>query len=98
LAVYEVANAVWKHEHILKDLESGKPYLSIFFGLIEAGRIIILSPHEDLIQESYLMTAKHRITVYDAIYVSLAIKLGLTLKSYDKTQLRTLNSENTSKP
>lgn len=39
LVLYEVANSLWKHEQLLKDLENGKPYLSILYGLIAAGKI-----------------------------------------------------------
>jgi predicted nucleic acid-binding protein len=94
LVVYEVTNAIWKHEHLLKDVENGKLYVSIFYGLIEAGKIKILTPNEELMQESYSIAKRQGITVYDAVFVSLAIKLGLTLKSYDKVQIRSLESEN----
>jgi predicted nucleic acid-binding protein len=93
LVAYEVTNAIWKHENLLKDLENGKTYLSIFYGFIEAGRITILSPNERLMQESYSIAKRNGITVYDAVFVSLAIKLGLTLRSYDKVQSRALKSE-----
>ena len=94
LVVYEVTNAIWKHEHLLKDLENGKPYVSIFYGLIEAGKIKILTPNEELMQESYSIAKRQEITIYDAVFVSLAIKLGLPLKSYDRVQIRALKSEN----
>ncbi len=94
LVAYEVTNAIWKHEHILKDLENGEPYVSIFYGLIEAGKIKILTPNEELMQESYSIAKRQGITLYDAVFISLAIKLGLTLKSYDRVQIRALKSEN----
>jgi predicted nucleic acid-binding protein len=94
LVAYEVTNAVWKHEHLLKDLENGQPYVSIFYGLIEAGKITLLSPNEELMLESYSIAKRQGITLYDAVFVSLAIKLGVTLKSYDKIQIRALKSEN----
>jgi predicted nucleic acid-binding protein len=94
LVVYEVTNAIWKHEDLLKDLENGATYLSIFYGLIEAGTITILSPNERLMQESYSVAKRNGITVYDAVFVSLAIKLGLALRTYDKVQIRAFKSEN----
>src|ERR1035441_440813 len=39
LAVYEVANSVWKHQHLLKDLRDGTRYLTIFHGLLETNKI-----------------------------------------------------------
>ena len=97
LAVYEVTNAIWKHEHLLKDIENGKPYVSIFYGLVEAEKIKILTPNEELMQESYSIAKRQGITIYDAVFVSLATKLGLTLKSYDRVQIRSLKSENSSR-
>ena len=97
LAVYEVTNAIWKHENLLKDIENGKPYVSIFYGLVEAGKIKILTPNEELMQESYLIAKRQRITVYDAVFVSLATKLGLTLKSFDIVQIQALKSESSSR-
>ena len=94
LVAYEVTNAIWKHEHLLKDLENGKPYITIFYGLIEADKIKILTPNEELMQKSYLIAKRQGITIYDAVFVSLAIKLGLPLRSYDKVQIRALESEN----
>ncbi len=94
LVAYEVTNAIWKHEHLLKDIENGKPYVSIFYGLVEAGKIKILTLNEELMQKSYLIAKRQAITIYDAVFVSLAIKLGLSLKSYDKVQIQALQSEN----
>ncbi len=94
LVAYEVTNAIWKHEHLLKDLENGKPYISIFYGLVEAGKIKILTPNEEVMQKSYLIAKRQGITIYDAVFVSLAIELALPLKSYDKVQIRALESEN----
>ena len=81
----------------MKDLENGKSYLSIFYGLIDAGKITILSPNEGMMQESYLIAKRQGITLYDAVFVSLAIKLGLTLRSFDKVQIQALKSENNHK-
>jgi predicted nucleic acid-binding protein len=94
LIAYEVTNAIWKHEHLLKDVKNGIQYLSIFYGLMEAGKIKTLSPNEELMQESYSIAKRQGITLYDAVFVSLAMKLGLTLKSYDRVQIRALESEN----
>ena len=94
LVEYEVTNAIWKHEHLLKDLKNGKPYISIFYGLMEAGIIKILSPNENIMQQSYSIAKRNKIAVYDAVFVSLAIKLDLALRSYDGVQILALKSEN----
>ena len=98
LVLYEVANAVWKHEHLLKDLENGERYLSIFYGLIDAGKIYVIPPSESLMQESYSIAKRNGITLYDAIFIHLAIKLGLTLKTFDIAQTRILKTERKKEP
>jgi predicted nucleic acid-binding protein len=98
LIIYEVANALWKREYIIKDLQNGKLHLSFFYNLISAGKITVVFPSEDLMQDSYLIAKRNGITTYDAIFVCLAIKLGLTLKTFDKIQSRALKSEKEKEP
>jgi predicted nucleic acid-binding protein len=86
LAIYEVENAIWKQNCLLKKLENGQVYLEYLYGLIDSGVIDIVDPSEDLIQESYLLAKRNGIAIYDSIFVCLAIKLGLSLKTLDKRQ------------
>jgi predicted nucleic acid-binding protein len=95
--VYEFANAIWKHEHLLKDLADGKPYLSVLWGLIDAGKITLVSPNERLTLLSYSMAKRNGITLYDAVFICLAIDLGMTLKTFDKVQAQVFESENKKK-
>ena len=71
VAVYEVANAVWKRENLLKNLENGLQYIVIFFGFIESGKIVVLPSNENLLQESYKIAKRSGITLYDAVFVGL---------------------------
>ncbi len=91
--VYEVANALWRHEHLLKDLADGKPHISALWGLIDSGKIALISPNERLTLMAYSMARRNSITIYDAIFICLAIDLGITLKTFDKIQARVLESE-----
>ena len=86
LLVYEVTNAIWKQDCLLKNIDNGQTYLEFFYGLIDSGRIEILPTNEKLIQESYSMAKRNRIAVYDSIFVCLAIELGLNLRTLDKKQ------------
>jgi len=86
LALYEVTNSIWKHHYILKDLEDGLPYLSIFFGLIDAGTIRMVSPTDEIMKQSYLLATRNKLSIYDTAFVSLALKSGLELKTFDKQQ------------
>ena len=93
LVLYEVANALWKHEHLLKDLENGKPYLSIFYDLIASGKITVLFPSEDLMHQSFSIAKASGTTIYDALFISLAIELGLKLKTFDTVQAKVFKNQ-----
>jgi predicted nucleic acid-binding protein len=93
VAVYEVANAIWKRETLLKNLENGLQYIVILFGLIESGKIAVMPSNQKLLQESYKIAKRSGITLYDAVFVALALEFGLPLKTFDKAQIRAFKLE-----
>ncbi len=93
LIIYETANTIWKHENLLKSLQNGELYLSVLFGLIDSGKITIVSPDENLMQDAYLAAKRMDITPYDAVFVCLALKLGLILKTLDRKQSKAYEDE-----
>ena len=97
IVVYEVANAIWKQEHLMNILKEGEQYIAIFLGLIKSGNITILSPNEPLIQDSYAIAKRNNITVYDAVFIALAIKLDSKLGSLDKIQTQIYKKEKNAK-
>lgn len=86
LAVYEVANVIWKHDCLLKKIPDGQAYLELFYGFIDSGKITLLYPNPNLMQESYQIAKANNVALYDSIFICLAIKLGLNLKTLDKKQ------------
>jgi len=97
MVVYEVANAVWKHECLLKNLDDGKQYVAVLHGLIESGKIAVIPPNEDLMQKSYQIAKRNELTIYDAVFVALAIQLDLPLKTLDGEQMRVFTFESNEK-
>jgi predicted nucleic acid-binding protein len=95
--VYEVANAIWRHEHLLKDLADGRPHISALWGLIDSGKIAVQPSNEKLLQESYSIAKRNAITVYDAVFIALALEYSLPLKSFDQVQIRAFKSESNNK-
>ena len=93
LAIYEIANSIWKHQVLLKDLEDGSPYLSVLSGLVESGRIRLVSPGRELTERAYSIAARHRRPFYDAAFVALALQLGSELDTFDKRQTELLTKE-----
>jgi predicted nucleic acid-binding protein len=81
-----VANAIWKQDCLLKKIEDGQIYLGYFYGLIDSGKIVVMYPNENLTHESYLVAKGNNIAMYDSIFICLAVKLGLNLKTLDNKQ------------
>ncbi len=83
LTVYEILNALWKEAYLLRRLSPEEvAYLtSIFTEAIEA--MTILEPRgleHDILQ----IAVSRQVTAYDASYIALARKHGLTLVTEDK--------------
>lgn len=74
-------------------MEDGLPYVSILYGLVDSGAIRIVQPDEELLTRSYAMAARNRVSIYDAIFVSLALEIGLELKTFDRQQTRIMRLE-----
>lgn len=93
LAVCEVINSIWKHQHVLKDLSDGLPYVSILYGLMESGKIRIVRPTQDLMERSYSIATRNRATVHDAVFIALALESGLELMTLDRRQAAIMRNE-----
>jgi predicted nucleic acid-binding protein len=46
-----------------------------------------------MLKETYALAGKHKVTVYDATFLHLALETGMELKSLDARLLRIFNSE-----
>ena len=86
LALYEVVNAVWKHQFLLKDLDHGQTYISILYGLVGSGRVRVIRPTPELMKRAYSIAGENNRSVYDTIFIALALELSLELATFDKRQ------------
>ena len=93
LAIFEVTNALWKHEHLLKDIDDGLDYLTIFYGLVDSRKILPLDASEELLRSSSLLARRNEISTYDAIFVALAVSTGLELLTFDQRQSEVMRRE-----
>ena len=89
LALYEVANSIWKNEFLLKNLKEGEDYISSFVELVESGAIVLIRPDLKLLKRAYQISSKQRITIYDATFLALAFETGIELKSLDRRMMDT---------
>ena len=87
LTVYEVINALWKEAILTRAIspQEASEIIKLFAKTLEFMKILSPHPYEDEI----LSTARElSITAYDASYIVIAEKNGLTLVTEDK-KLRT---------
>ena len=93
LAIYEVSNSIWKHQFLLGDIEDGALFLSIFVELVDSGAIGVVPFSKEMLQKTYGLASKHRLSVYDATFLCLAVEAGLGLKTLDGRLSRIFSSE-----
>lgn len=86
LALYEVVNTLWKHQVLIRDLEDASVHIELFIDLTSNQRVQLLRPDSKLIDKALALSVKHRISLYDTIFIALALQLGVELKTYDVRQ------------
>ena len=83
IALAEVLNALWRHRVLIQDLSEEE-----FKGALEDVLILWskLSVHKTymLARQAIDIAVKHRITVYDALYLALAAITNSVLLTFDK--------------
>lgn len=85
MAVKEVANALWK-KVLQGDMELSTA-LEIVSDL-SRGDVVRLVDQKELLGEALKLAAKTRITVYDALFIVLAKRMGLKLVTADRRQAK----------
>ena len=84
-AIKEVLNAIWKAQHRgLIGVKDAKKKASI---LVELTKINIrLFDEKMLVNEAFDISLRYKITIYDALYIALALKRRLPLLTLDEIQ------------
>lgn len=93
IALYEVANTIWKHETLIGDLKDSSIRLNMFAELVSNQTIELVMPDKKLLDQTFQLSIRHRTPVYDTVFVALALRLGLELKTFDEKQSLTLLKE-----
>jgi predicted nucleic acid-binding protein len=85
--VKEVANAVWRATRTgaLTEEESRKAF-SLLLRMV--GRNLVLEPELRYLGEAFRVSLTYGVTVYDALYVALALKRNLPLLTLDEGRKR----------
>ena len=86
--LYEVLNAVWKHEVLLKKAKESGPILDMLFDLVDAERIRFVTLTEETRKKAYKLAVKAKTPIYDTGFIVLARELGVELKTLDAKQAK----------
>ena len=92
LALYEVANSIWKNQFLLKTIEDGSKYLTLMVDLVESGSIVLIRPDLRLLKRAYEIAEREMIPIYDAVFLALALELGVELRSLDNRMMKIFRS------
>ena len=79
LALKEVANALWKQSRLKNKMtsEDAQALLRLVTLLFQGERrIIAVEPQEAYLEEAMKIALRHKITVYDSLYIAQAKKHG----------------------
>lgn len=93
LALYEVVNALWKHETLLHDLKDPQERIELLSDLISNERVQLVRPDKKLLKETYALSAKHGRAIYDCVFIALALQLKVELATFDDKQSDILSEE-----
>jgi predicted nucleic acid-binding protein len=93
LVVPEVANALFVHHRILHAIPDGLPYLARLFRAIESGSLVLVPVTEDLASASYEIAANNDSAIYGCVFIALALRSGLQLRTRDRRQAEVLENE-----
>jgi len=83
LAMAEVSNAIWKHYVIYNEISYEEAGI-MFDALKKLKNVVVFEQFEKYLDEAMKISTKERITVYDALYLAQAKKLGGFLTSDEK--------------
>lgn len=83
LALAEVSNAIWKHSVLYGEV-SKEQANKMFKALEKLRDVVIFEPFEKYLENAVEIAMDKKITVYDALYIAQADKIGKLLTSDDK--------------
>ncbi len=94
IAYVEVANAVWKHVHVLRRIpvDRYEKLSRAIKSVIEASTPNIYEARE-LLLDALKVAGEYGVTVYDALFIALALKLGVRLATFDEKLINVLSQQ-----
>ncbi len=93
LAIHEVANALYVQQYVLNVIKDGLAYVDKFYEAVDARVLEVVTSSKALVGEAFEIASRNAGTTYDCLFVALALKMDLELRTIDKKQARIFESE-----
>jgi predicted nucleic acid-binding protein len=93
LVLYEVVNTLRKHECLIGDLRDSQQRIELLLDLVSNERVQLVRPDKKLLNETYALSLKHKLPIYDSIFITLALQLKLELATFDSKQSKVMSQE-----
>lgn len=93
LAIHEVANALYVQQHVLNIISDGFAYVDKFYEAVDAKVLEVVTSSKALVGEAFEIASRNAGTTYDCLFVALALRMDLELRTIDKKQARIFESE-----
>ncbi|HEV2226876.1 MAG TPA: type II toxin-antitoxin system VapC family toxin [Nitrososphaerales archaeon] len=93
LAIHEVTNALYVQQHVLNAIKSGLSYVDKLFEAVDAQALEVVASSKALVGEAFEIAIRNGGTTYDCLFVALALRMNLELRTIDKKQARIFESE-----
>jgi len=92
-AVNEVANAFFVQQHSLHAIDDGRPYVEKLFEAIDAESLSIVTSSQGLVRDAYDIASRRGGSPYDCLFIALALKGNLELRTRDRRQAALYQAE-----
>jgi len=93
LAIHEVTNALFVQHFLLKVIKNGLAYVDKFYEAVDAQALEVVTSSKALVGEAFEIASRNGGTTHDCLFVALALRMNLELRTLDKGQARIFESE-----
>ena len=87
-AVKEVANAIWKYCKVRRRLDEAGAITAYKALKTLTREVLLVKPQEKYLDEAFQIALNYEITVYDSLYLAMAMKEKMPIITFDKKQAK----------
>lgn len=93
LAIHEVTNAMYVQQHVLGVVDDGLAYVDKLFEAIDVQALEVVASSKALMRDAFEIASRTGGATYDCLFVALALRTDLELRTIDRRQAGIFESE-----